>query len=421
MRRTTYTRHAAKPLTVLLTDGSSLASRQIATALSWGGHHVEAVDPNPLCLARMTRHVGKVHPVPSFGDDPVLWLAAVLRLLEARRFDVLFPTQEQAALLAKVPEQIRRRGTGVAVPPFEALAAVQDKVVAEGTLDDLGTPRPHTLVAHSVAELLKSELPVFVKRAIGTASNGVQKVSTVAELRVLAEELDGDGAFDEGVVAQQPVDGPLIMVQALYDHGVLVASHYCERVREGAGGGASAKESRDLPELQDPLVEFGQRLGWHAAVSFDVILTKSGPKFIDVNPRLVEPMNALFAGMDLVSGMLQLSREEPASVVARGRTGIRTHQILLALLGAARDGRGRAGVLSELWAGITKRGQYQGSAEELTPLRGDVLAPAPVVYSVARLLASPGGWADLSSGAVGSYALSPEAWRCIKGLESTQL
>jgi predicted ATP-grasp superfamily ATP-dependent carboligase len=46
-----------------------------------------------------------------------------------------------------------------------------------------------------------------------------------------------------------------------------------------------------LPELLRRLAE---------ALSLDLIVTDEGPLVIDVNPRLVEPMNALLAGVDLV-------------------------------------------------------------------------------------------------------------------------
>jgi predicted ATP-grasp superfamily ATP-dependent carboligase len=51
----------------------------------------------------------------------------------------------------------------------------------------------------------------------------------------------------------------------------------------------------------------------------DVILTGDGPLVIDVNPRLVEPINALIAGVDLVGAMLELARggHPPAVCLAR--------------------------------------------------------------------------------------------------------
>ena len=61
------------------------------------------------------------------------------------------------------------------------------------------------------------------------------------------------------------------------------------------GGGASLKESVVLPGLYELLRKLVAALNWHGALSMDVIVTTDGPVVIDVNPRLVEPMNAFFA------------------------------------------------------------------------------------------------------------------------------
>ena len=90
--------------------------------------------------------------------------------------------------------------------------------------------------------------------------------------------------------------------------------------------------------------------------------------------------------------------------------GVRTHQLLLAVLGAAQDGSGRRGVARELALACARRGPYAGSAEELTPLRGDPLAGVPVVAAAIATLASPGAHRLFTEGAVESYALTPEAW-----------
>jgi hypothetical protein len=121
----------------------------------------------------------------------------------------------------------------------------------------------------------------------------------------------------------------------------------------------------------------GSHLGWHGALSLDAILGPGGPVWIDVNPRLVEPGNAARAGTDLLSPLLSLARDERLPAVAGDvPDGVRTHQLLLAVLGAAQAGRGRVGVLRGLRDVTLSRSPYRGSAEELTPLTGgDVLAP----------------------------------------------
>src|SRR6187551_1474794 len=74
---------------VLLTDGSGLTSRQVATQLSSAGHVVEVVSPTRLGLCGFTRHVRRVHPVPAFGRDPSGWLSATLEVLARGEFDLL--------------------------------------------------------------------------------------------------------------------------------------------------------------------------------------------------------------------------------------------------------------------------------------------------------------------------------------------
>ena len=61
------------------------------------------------------------------------------------------------------------------------------------------------------------------------------------------------------------------MVQALADHGRLVAHHANLRVIEGIGGGAAVKESIQLPKLGEYLQTLVQALDWHGPISMDVI------------------------------------------------------------------------------------------------------------------------------------------------------
>jgi hypothetical protein len=68
-------------------------------------------------------------------------------------------------------------------------------------------------------------------------------------------------------------------------------------VREGAGGGASHKRGVLLPAVREHLLALGRYLRRHGALSADAILTGQGPQYIDVNPRPVEPVNALRAGV----------------------------------------------------------------------------------------------------------------------------
>jgi hypothetical protein len=252
-------------------------------------------------------------------------------------------------------------------------------------------------------------------------------VSSHARLRQFAASWAWD---DSGVLVQQPVPGPLAMVQSVFAHGELVAFHACQRVREGTSGGSSHKLGITLPSAREHLATLGADLGWHGALSADVILTAGEPLFIDINPRLVEPVNAFLSGVDLIGAMLeaaapastqpastQPASARPASAQSAdaqadppggppsGLPGVRTHQLLLAVLGAAQHGR-RRDVLRELRQALTGTGSYRHSTEELARPWS-----VPVVAAALATLAAPPTWRRFTGGATSAYSLSPTGWQ----------
>ena len=102
--------------------------------------------------------------MPPYGSAPFAWLDAALATFRAGDFDVLFPTQEQVVVLSRSAHRLRAAGVATAVPPFEALASVQDKLAAHATLAELGLPQPDAAVVASARELATwKRFPVFVK------------------------------------------------------------------------------------------------------------------------------------------------------------------------------------------------------------------------------------------------------------------
>jgi glutathione synthase/RimK-type ligase-like ATP-grasp enzyme len=391
---------------VLLTEGSGLTSRQVATRLGELGHHVEVLSSTSICLTRFTRRVSKVHRVPPFARQPLVWLEAAERIARERAIDVLFPTHEQAAVLSA-----RRASLGVATiaPAFAALRRVQDKISAFRTLEEAGVPQPESAVLGSLDELDRApSFPVFVKRPISTASAGVRRAASPAELKAAALGLGGGE-----VLVQRQAVGSLAMVQAVVDDGRLIACHANLRVREGVGGGASIKQSVALPAMAEHVERLARALVWHGPLSLDVIVTREGPLVIDVNPRIVEPMNAYLSGVDLVAAALDLAQKRRPARQPPGRVGVRSHQTLLAVLGAAQRRQSRRAVARELFDALARRGDYAGSTEELTPIAGDPWAAIPVVAAAAATMARPSLWRFFERSAVGPYALTPEAWEQI--------
>ena len=402
---------------ILLTEGSGLTSRQVATRLHGLGHSVGVLSSDPLGLTRFSRTVRSWHRVPAFGSDPFSWLDAAIGIVRRDRYDLLFPTQEQVTVLSWAAGTTKLDGVATIVPDFEAVRAVQDKIAARVTLERLGIPQPPSMLLHGLDELRRWEqFPVFIKTPIGTATSGVRRVDDQFRLAELIRDWTTTGVLGgiaDAVLAQTPVAGPLAMLQAVFDRGRLVAFHANLRLREGVRGGASHKRSLDDPSARTSLETLGRELSWHGALSADAILTVDGPVIIDVNPRLVEPGNAWRSGVDLVDAMIDAAFGREPVAQRTARPGVKTHQLLLAILGAAQQHRGRRGIAEELVGATRHSGDYADSTEELTPIAHDWRGALPVLAAAAATLLKPTTWDWFSSGSVANYAISPEGWRSI--------
>src|ERR1700730_17866448 len=91
---------------ILLSEGSSLSSREAITALGLAGHRVELVSSNPLCLGRVSRFISRVHRARASGADPDGYLASVIEIASARRIDARIPVHEQAYLFAAARQKL---------------------------------------------------------------------------------------------------------------------------------------------------------------------------------------------------------------------------------------------------------------------------------------------------------------------------
>lgn len=401
---------ANPPLRILLSEGSSTSARQAITILGLAGHHVEVCDPAMVCLARFSRFVRKLHRCPPLSDDSRGYLAFVEALLACGRYDVLLPIHEQGLVFARAPERLASL-TGVALPSFDAYRTAHNKADFSRLLGELGIAQPATRIVSSRAELeMAIRFPCVIKSAVGTASRGVWIVRSDRDLAAAVREIEASDAADE-ILVQAYVEGAVEKAQAVFAHGSLIGFHACRQLAEGAGGGDARKQSVERPALRDAVARIGARLNWHGALSVDVIQRDDDdvPLFIDCNPRLVEPMSAHRAGCDLLGALLQVSLGQMPSAAAAGRVGVRTHQAMQVLLGAALHGASRrelARAIAALWRGC---GVYAGSVEELTPVSVDRPSAIPLIMTAAILLAAPPLARTLAARGWGRALLSPRA------------
>ena len=383
--------HRATPLRVLVSEGNSTSAREAVTVLGLSGHLVEVCDPSPWCLARFSRFVRKFHRCPGMRDDPDRFLRFIERLLAARHFDVLLPIHEQGFLFARVRERLGAR-VGLALPSFVSYRAAHSKAGFSRLLEQLGLPQPATAIVRSPSELREViTFPAVIKTSIGTASRGIWFVRNQADLEGALQELSANGAFADEVLVQQWIAGTTEKAQAVFCRGRLIGFHAYRQMAAGAGGGEAIKESVTRPQVRTDMERIGEKLAWHGALSVDYIFRNDSvtPLLIDCNPRLVEPMNAYLAGVDLLGLLVRVSQGEVPASLPEGRAGVRTHLAMQVLLGCASRGGTRRDLLRECWRLLTGSGPYAGSAEELTPVRLDWVSAVPLAITVITLLIAP--------------------------------
>jgi predicted ATP-grasp superfamily ATP-dependent carboligase len=407
--------HGSKPLRVLLSEGSSTSAREAITALGLKGHIVEVCDPSPVCLGRFSRFVRKFHRCPGLRDDPAGYLSFVEKLLAERPFDVLLPIHEQGFVFARVKGRFETR-VGVALPVFESYRTAHSKAGFSRLLDELRLPQPATRIVTSPSELrAASRFPCVVKTSIGTASRGIWFVRDEAALTMALQELGTKDAFTDEVLVQDLVAGATEKAQAIFSHGRLLGFHAYRQIAAGAGGGEAIKQSVRRPKVRADVATIGERLGWHGALSVDIIKQDEGSHlFIDCNPRLVEPMSAYLAGLDLVDLLLRVSRGKTPEPAPDSREGVRTHLAMQALLGcAARDGTRRE-IFRECIRVAARDGPYAGSVEELTPVRRDWIGAVPLAMTALALLVNPKLAGRLSKKGWGAHLLGIDSIRLIE-------
>jgi predicted ATP-grasp superfamily ATP-dependent carboligase len=410
-----------KPLRVLVSEGNSTSSREAITILGLSGHLIEVCDPSPYCLARFSRFVRKFHRCPAMRDDPAGFLGFVEQLLATRHFDVLLPIHEQGFLFARARQRLEDR-VGLALPSFESYRTAHNKAGFSRLLDQLGLPQPATLVVKSAAELRDViRFPSVVKAAVGTASRGIWFVRDAAELARALQDLDAqdlgvNGAFADEVLVQAIVAGATEKAQAVFCRGELVGFHAYRQIAAGAGGGEAIKQSVIRRDVRALLAIIGEQLAWHGALSVDYILPDDSatPLLIDCNPRLVEPMSAYLAGVDLVGLLLRISRGETPAAADESRDGVRTHLAMQALLGCALRGGTRRDLIREGWHRLIGGGPYAGSTEELTPVRLDWFSAVPLAMTAIFLLAAPKLAKRLARGGWGAHLLDLRSVRLIE-------
>jgi hypothetical protein len=290
---------------------------------------------------------------------------------------------------------------------------VQTKTSFHDLLDKLGLPQPVTRRARTWPEIEASlasiALPCYLKTSYGTASTGVWRIERADDVNAAKVGLERQGLPDSNtdILIQAAAAGAFEQSHSVFDRGRLVDLHCTRRIREGARGGAAVKIGVDRPIVREHFERIGRELEWHGGLSIDYFWNEATgrPSYIDANPRITEPMNAVINGRNVADMQVRLSLGERTPTRAAPQMGRRSHNVIQALLGAACRDHSRAAVIRELARVALRRGPYSNSREGMTPIWRDPPSALPVGVVLIALLINPNNADRLASMTIGNYSL----------------
>jgi hypothetical protein len=198
----------------------------------------------------------------------------------------------------------------------------------------------------------------------------------------------------------------------------LIGIHTFEARRLGVGGMSTARVSADHVIVREHIARIGGHLNWHGPFFIDYFYDAASgrPEYIEANPRVGEPVNALLSGINLPELLVQIARGESPQHVPPGRVGVRTHNLLMILMSAAHAGQSRLALTREIRQCAAGHGLYENSEDELIRTRDDPLSRLPRFWIILQLLAYPKIAQRIVAKTIENYSLPEAATEAIKNL-----
>ena len=250
--------------------------------LAGAGYRVILADHLRWPLAAASRLHAGYHRIPSFLWEPVAAAAALIRLLDREKVDLVIPTCEEVLHLAKVWQEHRPK-VPVFAPSLEVLRQVHNKFDFITLCAELGVRVPETRLLRTADDLVatQSDAGRLVYKPVWSRFGG--SVLIRPHPRALSRIRPTPEA---PWVAQAFVQGEEVSVFAVAVGGRLTAlAAYCAVIRAGHGAAIAfeAVDAGPVRPIADALI---QNLDWTGQISLDVILRPDGQALpIECNPR----------------------------------------------------------------------------------------------------------------------------------------
>ena len=329
--------------TVLITDAGRGSAIAFIRSLGRRGWRVIAADSDPHSLGFRSRYTWERLVYPSSESAPRGLVETLLQAARDKHVDLLIPVTDDVILpLAEARAQFEGVCT-LAMPEFDQLDVVTNKLKTLGLAEQVGVPAPRTLLIHTAEDsrAVGSALgwPVVLKPQASRlyrdqAGVDVLEVSYAENPDRLAEQM----ARFEGrcpVLLQEYYPGDGHGVELLMHQGKPLAAFQHKRLHEVpiTGGASSYRVSVPLdPAMYGYSVRLLEALRWTGLAMVEFKVGAQGAKLMEINGRIWGSMPlAVLSGMDFPGRLAELYLYGPppegTSLDTGYKTGVRARNL----------------------------------------------------------------------------------------------
>jgi hypothetical protein len=301
---------------VLVTSSRMPFALDVIRKLGERGHEVFASDSYAASPGSHSKYLAGHFTTASASADPQQFAGDVERIAGINDIDLVVPMFEEVFYLAARHEALSAV-TRLYAPPFRTLAQVHDKGTFQELCDRLEIRTPHTVLAHTRAELDMAieQFPEYFARA-AFSRGGVGLLTNTGPLAGHLTPGDCHPTEANPWLVQEFVGGPMHCTYSAL-HGGKVATHMSYRApRQWEHSTGIQFLSVDPADTLPTVEQLGVELDWEGQMSLDFIETSEGLVMIECNPRPTDGV-LLMTAEELERGLLK--PQDDTLLVPEGR------------------------------------------------------------------------------------------------------
>lgn len=202
------------------------------------------------------------------------FIESLIILLNFERIDIYLPTHSKEMKVISYNESKIREltKTRFIVSPKETFAALDDKILANFHLHQIGIPVPRLI------ENMAEQYPIFMKHKLGSGGKGTAVIENAVIHKAYRDTCEDVAFF-------QLIQGKEYTVDCLFDKmGNLRGFNQRQRIKTNGGAVTISKTSCDI-DIEPWLKKISKVWVFRGCVNFQYIVQDNIPYFIDINLR----------------------------------------------------------------------------------------------------------------------------------------